>query len=96
MHSQNVFIILFVWIISYDFQKKHERVLGYHNAAISSILYIESLGIPVSFYSFVDWVISGSWDKIVKVWDLKSTEQKPLYELTQQSKVYAMDVSTDL
>ena len=70
----------------YDFQKKQERLLGHHNAAVSCVLYVDALKA----------VVSCSWDKTVKLWDLQSsTVDTPTHVLTQANKVYTMSLSSD-
>ena len=45
----------------------------------------------------VDYVISSSWDRSVKIWDpTPGAAQSPLFELKQNNKVYTMAVSNDL
>ena len=81
----------------YNFEKKQERLLGKHKAAVSCVLYVESLRSDISIQSLVEYIISSSWDKTVKIWDAKGEFPKdPLYELPQTNKVYSMDISSDM
>ncbi|OAO17605.1 mitotic checkpoint protein BUB3 [Blastocystis sp. ATCC 50177/Nand II] len=71
----------------YDFHLKQERILGYHHAAVSSVLYLREM----------NWVVSASWDKTVKIWDLsKNVENEPLQTIELPAKVYRMDLNKDL
>ena len=83
-------------ICRYDFQKKQERLLGHHNAAVSCVLYVDALSFGSSCLWLVEAVVSCSWDKTVKLWDLQSsTVDTPTHVLTQANKVYTMSLSSD-
>lgn len=81
----------------YNFEKKQERLIGKHKAAVSCVLYVESLRKTNGINSRVEYIISSSWDKTVKIWDAKAeTPNEPLFELPQTHKAYTMDISSDM
>ena len=66
-------------------------------AAVSCVLYIESYRRFAVTELVVDYIISSSWDKTVKVWDARVDAPQPLlFELKQISKVYSMNISSDM
>ena len=81
----------------YNFEKKQERLIGKHKAAVSCVLYVESLRRTNGINSRIEYIISSSWDKTVKIWDAKGeTPNEPLFELPQTHKAYTMDISSDM
>lgn len=65
----------------YDWQAQKETVIGTHNDAIRCVHYSPETNL----------VITGSWDKYVKLWDPRSSTCVGSYE--QPDKVYTMDTS---
>jgi cell cycle arrest protein BUB3 len=63
----------------FDFSAQKELVLGTHAEAIQCVHYCER----------VNLVITGSWDKFVKLWDPRAPKCVGSYE--QVNKVYSMD-----
>lgn len=57
-----------------------------HDAPVRCIRYFESNGSPMA--------VTGSWDKTVKFWDLRSSQ--PVGTLACQERVYTMDVRENL
>jgi cell cycle arrest protein BUB3 len=64
---------------SYDFSAQKELVLGSHSDAIRCVLYNEKCNL----------VITGSWDKTIKLWDPRRAACVGVFE--QPGKVYTMD-----
>jgi cell cycle arrest protein BUB3 len=63
----------------YDFTSQKETILGTHEQAIKCVHYCQSLNL----------IITGSWDKYVKLWDPRAPRCVGAYE--QPDKVYTLD-----
>jgi cell cycle arrest protein BUB3 len=63
----------------YDFTSQKETILGSHDQAIKCVHYSHSLNL----------IITGSWDKYVKLWDPRAPKFVGAYE--QPDKVYTLD-----
>lgn len=70
-------------LIIYDWQSQKETILGTHNEAIRCVHYCASLNL----------VITGSWDKCIKLWDPRAQNCVGNYE--QPDKVYTLDTSDE-
>lgn len=57
-----------------------------HESPVRCVRYFEANGTPM--------VVTGSWDKTVKYWDLR--QSSPAATLTCQERVYTMDVRNNL
>lgn len=68
---------------SYDFNTNFEASLGLHEAAVRCVQYTDS----------VNLLVSGSWDKTIKLWDPRSRTLVGTY--AQPDKVYTMCVSNE-
>lgn len=68
---------------TYDFVAQKESMLGIHNEAIRCVHYAPETNL----------IITGSWDKTVKLWDPRSFKCVGTYE--QAGKVYSLDTSGD-
>ena len=72
-------------------------MIGYHNAAVSCTLYIESMSKARLSCYCVENVVSCSWDKTVKFWNIDNPDPKsPTYSFTLSNKATMMSVSQDL
>lgn len=60
--------------------------IGEHDQPVRAVKFFESSGNPM--------VVSGSWDKSVKYWDMR--QPTPAAILQCQDRVYTMDVKNDL
>lgn len=67
-------------VVSFDFATKTGTVVGTHNLPIRCVEYCSSL----------DVIITGSWDKTVKLWDPRSSQTAGTF--AQPDKVYAMAI----
>ena len=57
-------------IKSFDFESQKETIVGTHNEAVSCVHYSTATNL----------VISGSWDKYIKLWDTRSSKCVGTYE----------------
>jgi len=57
-------------------------IIGMHNSAVKELFYS----------SEINCVISGSWDKSLKYWDLRSSSSVPAANVNLNDRVYCMDV----
>lgn len=64
---------------------QHQQVAG-HDAPIRTCRFIEAMGNTM--------LVTGSWDKTVKYWDLRSSA--PVAKIENQERVYSMDVRNKL
>ena len=60
----------------HDFNSQKEILIGTHNDAIKCVYYCPMLNL----------IITGSWDKCIKMWDLRSSSCVGSYE--QSEKVF--------
>ncbi|EDV27541.1 uncharacterized protein TRIADDRAFT_53336 [Trichoplax adhaerens] len=65
-------------VICYDFNSSFEKVMGKHEDAVRCVEYCPEVGV----------IISGSWDKNVKVWDPR--HQQPVITAANPERVYTM------
>lgn len=72
----------------FDLQSQQATQIGAHDAPVRSVRYVECgpTNMPV--------VVSGSWDKTLRYWDMRSPQ--PILTLTLPERVYAMDTSGKL
>jgi cell cycle arrest protein BUB3 len=68
----------------FDFNTNTDTVLGAHRDAIQCVNHCPAIG----------FICSGSWDKTVKLWDIRGN-RGAVGTLDQQEKVYTMDVSQE-
>lgn len=69
-------------------------MIGYHNAAVSCTLYIDSMSKARGACCCLESVVSCSWDKTVKFWNIDNPDPKsPTYSFTLSNKAYQMSVS---
>lgn len=66
-------------LIMYDFNAQKETIIGQHQDAIRCVHYCPSSNL----------IITGSWDKLIKLWDTRSPNCVGSYE--QPDKVYTLD-----
>ena len=71
-------------LIQYDFVAKTENFLGNHLDAIKCVEYCPELGL----------VITGSWDKTVKLWDPRQKHMIGMYDQNSEA-VYTMSLCGD-
>jgi mRNA export factor len=69
-----------------DIQSQQDMVVGTHDQPVRCVRFFENNGTPM--------IVSGSWDKTVKYWDLRS--QSPAATVQCQDRVYTMDVHDNL
>ncbi|RSL51802.1 Nucleoporin GLE2 [Fusarium duplospermum] len=69
-----------------DLGSSQDMVVGTHDQPVRTVRFFDSGNGPM--------VVSGSWDKTVKYWDLR--QQSPAATLTCQERVYTMDVRDNL
>ncbi|ODV95329.1 hypothetical protein PACTADRAFT_50064 [Pachysolen tannophilus NRRL Y-2460] len=72
----------------YDIQSGQQQQIGIHDAPVKSVRYVEvtNSNQPV--------VVSGSWDKTLKYWDMRTPQ--PIATINLPERVYAMDSSQKL
>lgn len=69
-----------------DLSSSQDAKIGEHDQPVRAVRFFESNGNPM--------VVSGSWDKTVKYWDLR--QQQPAATLQCQERVYSLDVKNEL
>lgn len=69
-----------------DLQSQQEMVVGTHDQPVRAVRFFENQGTSM--------VVSGSWDKTLKYWDLR--QPSPAGSVTCQDRVYTMDVKNNL
>lgn len=65
-------------------QTNNATTIGKHDDAVKSVLYSQPLSL----------VISGSWDKTVRLWDQRTGKEQAL--IKQPQKVFSMDMSGNM
>lgn len=69
-----------------DLASQQDLVIGTHDQPVRTVRFFENNGNPM--------VVSGSWDKTVKYWDMRS--QTPAASIECQNRVYSLDVKDNL
>lgn len=66
-------------LVMYDHQVQKETIIGFHQEAIRCVHYCNSKNL----------IVTGSWDRFIKLWDTRSAGCVGSYE--QPDKVYTLD-----
>lgn len=72
----------------FDLQSQQAQQIGVHDAPVKSVRYVECG--PTN----TQVVVSGSWDKTLRYWDMRSPQ--PISTITLPERVYCMDSSQKL
>ncbi|KAK6458137.1 WD40-repeat-containing domain protein [Scheffersomyces xylosifermentans] len=72
----------------FDLQSQQAQQIGVHDAPVKAVRYVECG--PTNTPA----VVSGSWDKTLKYWDMRSPQ--PITTIQLPERVYAMDASQKL
>lgn len=67
-----------------DFNSQKDECIGVHEAPIKCVNYCNEL----------NCLITGSWDKTIKVWDMRQSKEVGTY--LQHEKVYSMDLAGEI
>ena len=71
-------------VIAYDLNRKVETEIGQHADTVRCVVYA----------SKVSGVVTGSWDKTIKLWDIRDKECVGTYE-QNNGRVYSMDINDE-
>lgn len=69
-----------------DVTTRQKKILGQHTAAVRHVAYSREYGV----------VVSGGWDGMIKVWDVRNGKGACINQASLRGKVFGMDVNAHL